>query len=185
MDEYIGICKIFGGTYAPQNYFFCQGQLLSISQFSALFSVLGTTYGGDGVTTFALPNLAGLAPIGIGASPVSGSRYSIGERGGVESMSLSVTNMPAHVHNPRLHASSANAAYSAPKPTSVLAAPGVPEGRGFTNSYGFSDGTADITMSAASVTEDPAGASQPFKIMQPFIAMNWIICYNGLYPPRE
>ncbi|HEX8562722.1 MAG TPA: tail fiber protein [Flavobacterium sp.] len=184
MEEYIGICKIFAGNFAPKGFMLCQGQLLSIAQFSALFSILGTTYGGDGQTTFALPNFAGLAPLGTGSSPVSRTQYVGGEIGGTESVTLGVTNMPAHVHNPRLHASSANAAYSAPKPTSVLAAPGAIDGRVFNNTFGYSDGTADITISAAAVTEDVAGASQPFKIMQPFIAMNYIICVEGIYPSR-
>ena len=185
MDEYLGIVKIFGGTYAPQNYMFCYGQLLSISQFTALFSVLGTTYGGDGQTTFALPNLQGLAPIGQGISPVSGTRYTVGGIGGAESVRLSASNLPPHAHNPRLHASSANAAYSSPKPTSVLAAPGTSDGRVYNNTFGYSDGTADVTVSAAAVTEDTVGDGQPFKTVTPYMAVNYIICVQGVWPPHS
>lgn len=185
MDEYIGIVKIFAGTFAPKGWMFCQGQILSIAQNTALFSILGTTYGGDGVTTFALPNLGGLVPTGAGSSPVSGTRYIMGEIGGGESVTLGIPNMPAHVHNPKIHASSANAAYSQPKATSVLAAPGKPAGRDYENTYAFSDATPDVVMGATSVTEDVVGGSQPFKIMQPFMVMNYIICLQGLYPPRD
>jgi microcystin-dependent protein len=184
MDEYIGVFKMFGGTYAPRGWMFCQGQLLSISQFTALFSILGNTYGGDGMTTFALPNLGGMVPIGSGTSRSSGNTYMLGQLGGSETNVLETKNIPAHKHNTKVHASTANAAYSQPTKTSVLAASGKPIGRDFENSYSYNDATPDVELSDQTITEDIVGAGAPFKNMQPFMVVNYIICIEGLYPPR-
>ncbi|WP_432670332.1 phage tail protein [Flavobacterium sp. SM2513] len=183
MDEFMGMIKIFAGTFAPKYWMFCQGQLLSIAQNSALFSLLGTTYGGDGVTTFALPNLSGLAPIGTG-SATSGSRYELGQQGGSETTRLSIMNIPPHQHNPKLHASTANATQSTPGSTSVPATCGKLDGRNFDNSLGYSDATPDVVMSNAMATEDVVGGGSPINNMQPYMGINYIICIYGLYPSR-
>jgi len=184
MDEFIGIVKIFAGTFAPRGWMLCQGQLLSIAQNSALFSILGTTYGGDGRTTFALPNLCGLVPVGVGTSPVSRSTFVQGQVSGSEGTTLSIANLPPHAHNPKIHASTSNAAYSQPKSTSVIAAPGKPAGRDYENTNGFVDGTPDVVLASTSVTEDAVGGGQALNIMQPYLAINYIICTEGIYPPR-
>lgn len=92
MDEMIGIIKIFAGTYAPRGWMFCQGQMLPIQQYQALYSILGTTYGGNGVTTFALPDLRGRMPIGAGQSPISTTE--LGEEQGVENTTILPSNLP-------------------------------------------------------------------------------------------
>lgn len=184
MEEFIGIIKIFGGTFAPRGWMLCQGQLLPISRYTALFSILGTNYGGDGITTFALPNLGGVVPIGTGVNSKSGARYEIAEVGGSETTKLEIANIPAHKHDIKIHVSSSNASYSKPLTTSVLAATGKPDGRDFEPFYGYTDATPDVQMSAAMATEEAIGGGAPIKNMQPFIAMNYIICLDGIYPPR-
>lgn len=184
MDEYIGIIKIFAGGFAPKGWMLCQGQLLSIAQYSSLFSILGTTYGGDGMTTFALPNLAGMATIGTGSSRMSGNTYYQGELGGAETTKLEARNLPPHKHNSRAHASTANATVSVPTVASILAAPGKPDGRGYDNSYGYTEATPDVELSGQTITEDVIGAGEPFRNMPPYMVMNYIICMEGLYPPR-
>ncbi|MDR6968509.1 microcystin-dependent protein [Flavobacterium arsenatis] len=184
MDEFIGVIKIFAGTFAPRGWMLCQGQMLPISNNQALFSILGTNYGGDGITTFALPNLSGIVPIGTGNNPKSGTRYDLAEVGGSETTNLGIANIPAHKHNVTIHASSTNASYSQPIATSVLAAVGKPQGRDFEAFFGYTDATPDVQMSAAMATESPVGGGLPVANMQPFMAMNYIICMQGIYPSR-
>lgn len=178
MDEYIGMVKLFAGNFAPKGWAYCYGQLMPISQYSAVFSLLGTTYGGDGVTTFALPDLRNRVPVGAGQS------YPPGQVGGSDSVTLGVANMPPHAHTPSLMASSSNAAASVPTATSVLAAPGAPSGREFNATYGYNDSTPDITLAPTSVKEQVVGGGQPFKTMPPFLGMSYIICMEGIYPSR-
>jgi len=184
MEEYIGILKIFAGSFAPKGYMLCEGQLLSIAQYSALYSILGTVYGGNGTTTFALPDLRGLTPVGTGRSRVSGTEFKSGEVGGAETTTINTSNLPPHQHNPVMHASMANAAYSQPTASSVLATAVKPLGRELESVYAFTDATPDIEMSSAGITESLVGGGMPFKNMQPYIAMNYIICTEGLYPSR-
>lgn len=184
MDEYIGIVKLFAGTFAPRGWMLCQGQLLPVAQYSALFSIIGNTYGGTGTTTFALPNLCGLTAVGTGTSRASGTVYKVGEVAGSETTTILTQNMPPHQHSPMLHANTGNAQYSNPTTTSVLAAPGRPSGRDFESFYGYTDATPDVLMSGASVTDGIVGGGMPVSNMQPYIAMNYIICIEGLYPPR-
>ena len=129
MEEYIGIVKIFAGNFAPRGWMLCQGQILSIAQNTALFSLLGTTYGGNGVTTFGLPNLCGMAPLGTGRSPISGNTYVEGQMGGTEKVTLLANHLPPHNHTAKLGVSSANATASVAKNTSVIATPGSMAGR--------------------------------------------------------
>lgn len=184
MDEYIGIIKIFGGNFAPRGWMMCNGQLLSIAQNSALFSLLGTTYGGDGVNTFALPNLQSRVPIGMGQGPGL-SMYTQGEVTGTENTSLNINNMPAHNHIGVLKVSSGNADQSVAPANSSIATPGSGASRSFTPTLGFNTATPDITMNAASVTTMASGNNQPFSNIQPVIAMNYIICTQGIYPSRN
>lgn len=184
MEEFIGIIKIFGGTFAPRGWMLCQGQLLPISRYTALFSILGTNYGGDGITTFALPNLGGLVPIGTGSNNRTGTRYELAEQGGAETTKLEIANIPAHKHDIKIHANSSHGSYSKPAATSVLAAVGKPDGRDFEEFFGYTDATPDVVMSAAMATEEPVGSGTSFKNMQPYMAMNYIICLEGIYPPR-
>src|SRR5688572_18111229 len=106
MDEFIAIIKMFGGNFAPRGWALCNGQILSIAQNTALFSLLGTTFGGNGQTTFALPDLRGRVPIHPGQGPGL-SNYSLGQQAGTETVTLTINNMPAHGHPFAVPASSA------------------------------------------------------------------------------
>lgn len=169
MEPFLGQIMMFAGNFAPQGWAFCNGQLLSIAQNTALFSLLGTTYGGNGTTTFALPNLQGRAPMhhgqGAGLSP-----RSLGEQGGTESVTLTSTQLPAHSHTLALAAKeegttdNPNGAYIAGNGTNAFAA------------------TSDTTMAGTNVSI--TGNGQPFPIMQPFLAVSFVIALQGIYPSR-
>ena len=177
MEPYIGEIKMFAGTFAPSGWQLCNGQLLSISQNTALFSLLGTTYGGNGTTTFALPDLRGRAPIHQGQGNGL-SNYVLGEVIGTENVTLSQQQMPVHTHNVR--AVSAPADQAVPTnfyPSAIID----PTTGSSTNSY--SDATADVSMNPGTIT--PAGGSLPVNIIQPILAVNFIIALTGVYPSRN
>lgn len=184
MDEFIGIVKLFAGNFAPQGWALCQGQLLPISQNTALFSILGTTYGGNGTTTFALPNLEGRIPVGVGAG-AGLSPYYPGQSGGKETAILTINNIPAHHHGANLKVNSENATQNKPTSGTSIAAPGYLDGRNFTTTYGYNTSNPDTELNNGSVTTAMTGGSQPFDIRQPYIAMNYIICLQGIYPSRD
>lgn len=169
-EPFIGEIRMFAGNFAPRGWQFCQGQLLSIAQNSALFSILGTTYGGNGMTTFALPDLRGRVPLGPGQG-LGLSPRTLGEQGGVETVTLISTQIPAHTH--ALNASSA---------TPTTADPGgalLPTGA----SRIYAGGAPSAQLSPTSI--GVAGGSQPHQNMQPFLAMNYIIAVEGIYPSRN
>jgi len=184
MDEYLGIVKLFAGSFAPRGWMFCAGQLLPINQNQALFSLLGTVYGGDGRTTFALPNLMSSVAIGAGQGP-GRSNYNPGQMGGHESITLSQGQMPAHTHTAAIGVSSSNATDSVAKGGQNLGAMGYMEGREFNNTFGYVQGAANVALAADSVSVGVAGNSLPVDVRQPYLAMNYIICVNGLFPPRQ
>ena len=180
MDDYIGVIKLFAGTYAPKGWEFCNGQIMSIAQNTALFSILGTTYGGDGRTTFALPNLGGTVPVGTGQS-TTGTNYTVGEMAGQENVTLIQTQIPQHTHIILANSgvgSTNNSTGNFPAGGQTQAdrsSQPLP-----TNSFATSSNT---TMNPQVV--GPAGGSQPHTNMQPYLAMNYIICLQGIFPPRE
>lgn len=184
MDGYIGETKMFGGNFAPRNWAFCHGQLLAIAQNQALFSILGTTYGGDGRTTFGLPDLRGRVPVGEGSGPGLPT-YKLGEKGGVYQTTLNATNLPQHNHAPNLVVNSGNATQAAATAGSSIATPGTTSGRSFTATEGFNTATPDVPMNFGSVTSKNVGQNVAFTNMQPFKGMNYIICLIGLYPSRS
>jgi microcystin-dependent protein len=169
MEEYIGIIKLFAGNFAPRGFLPCDGRLLPISYpYDALFSLIGTTYGGDGRNTFALPDLRGRAPIGTGQGPGLGY-YKQGEKGGQESITLSTENMPSHNHD-ILTAVEGNT----DDPTNNYVA-----GAGL-NSF------STIQNSNSRATE-LTGEEIPVPVsnMQPYLTIRYIICIEGLYPSRS
>lgn len=181
MDEYIGIIKIFGGNFAPRSWMMCNGQILSIAQYQALFSIIGTTYGGNGVTTFALPNLQSRIPIGMGQGPGL-SRYVEGQTGGNETVTLTTPNIPAHIHQVSGHLSikcNGNAT-NTDTPEGAYMAPSA--------SQIYNDAAAGSFMAADAVSINLpttiVGSNTPVGLMNPYIAMNYIICYEGVYPSR-
>jgi microcystin-dependent protein len=171
MEPLIGMIVQFAGNFAPRGWAFCEGQLLSISQNTALFSILGTTYGGNGQTTFALPDLRGRACIHPGQGPGL-SNYQLGESGGSESVTLLISNMPAHNHS----YNASDAGNGAPLPTgNVLGNPPA-------NIY-YAKNAPNVAMNAAVI--GMTGGSQPTSVMQPFLAINWIIALEGIFPSRS
>jgi microcystin-dependent protein len=172
-EPFIAEIRIFAGNFAPRNWAFCNGQLLPIAQNTALFSLIGTTYGGDGRTTTALPNLQGRAPMHPGSGPGLTTRR-LGESGGAETITLTENQVPQHTH--ALQASTSPATVNAPTNTTALAR----------SVGGFSykgSGTANATLDTGALL--PTGGSQPHNNMQPFLTINFIIALAGVYPSRS
>jgi microcystin-dependent protein len=175
MDAYIGEIRIFGGNYAPAKWLFCEGQLLSIQQNTALFSILGTMYGGNGTVTFALPDLRGSAPIGQGQGPGLTAR-GVGEMGGSASVTLLQAEMPNHTHS----AMGAPQNGDTPSPADAVWAQ-YATGRPPVTTPLYAQ-ASDVTMAPAAL--NAAGKSQPHNNMQPYLPMRFIICMQGIFPPR-
>ena len=171
-EAYMASIVLFAGNFAPRNWALCQGQLVSIAQNSALFSLLGTTYGGDGVTTFALPDLRGRVATGTGQSPGT-NNVSLGEMAGSPTVTLLVTQMPAHTH-PVM----ASQAADTTNPTGSVPAN---DARGTPlNIYNTTSDGSVMNPQMIGV----AGGSQPVNIEQPYLGLNYIICTEGIYPSR-
>lgn len=171
-EPFVAEIRIFAGNFAPRGWAFCNGQLLPISQNTALFSLLGTMYGGNGQSTFGLPNLQGRAPMHQGSGPGLTSR-SVGETGGQESVTLSETQIATHTHT----ATGDNSPSSGTNHPSG-AYPARLAGRG-SNLYGAAAALGDSSPLGS------AGGSQPHTNMQPFLTVNYIIALQGVYPPRS
>lgn len=169
-EPYIGQIQIFGFDYAPKGWAWCDGTLLPIPQFTALFSILGTTYGGDGRSTFAVPALQGCVPLGQGEAPGLSS-YVLGEAGGMTAVTLSNNEMARHSHSLNTSGGFARGA----TPVGQLFAIGVGE-----SMYGPTGPTAPFSPSAVEV----AGQSVPHNNLQPFLSLNFCIALDGVYPPR-
>jgi len=178
MEQYLGEIRLFAGNFAPQDWAFCQGQLLPINENDALYSLLGTTYGGDGQTTFALPNMASRVAVGLGSLP-GGSTYALGQMAGQESVTVTTNQLPAHQHPV---AASLGAHTGAPKQDSPEAAY---FGDGGGASYGSNNASAKLAAnSVANGVAAPAGGSQPHENRQPSLALNYIISLIGIYPSQ-
>jgi microcystin-dependent protein len=160
---YIGEIKMIPWTFAPKGWAFCNGQLLPINQNQQLFSLLGTTYGGDGQTTFALPDLRGRSPFHFGAGLL------LGQRGGETAHALTQNEMPAHTHGPR-------ASTSAPDQ-------GSPDSNFWAAVSGSYSASSDGTMNPSLVS--PVGSGQPHENLQPYLVVNFIIAFQGVFPPRN
>lgn len=183
MDEYIGIIRIFAGNFAPENWMFCNGAMLSVAANTALHSVIGHAYGGDGITTFALPDLRSRIPIGIadGSEPL-GFCVNQGQKDGEEAHVLDLNEITSHNHIADV--SSVNASAQVPSgANSALAGLGISSGTTFTAANGYNYAQPDIVLHGATVSQ--TGASQAHENRQPFLAMNYIICVSGVYPPRS
>lgn len=167
---------MFGGTFPPRGWQFCQGQLLPIAQYTALFSLLGNVYGGNGQTTFALPDLRGRMPMQPGQGPGLSPR-TLGQQGGSETVTLLSTQMPAHTHS--LNASGAQADQFSPE-GHVSAVQVDPNTQQPVNMYAAAPNT---TMNPAAL--GAAGGSQPHDNMSPFTCVNFIIALEGIYPSRD
>jgi microcystin-dependent protein len=170
MDPYIGEVILFAGNFAPRGWAFCEGQLLPISQYSALFSILGTTYGGDGRTTFALPDLRGRSPIGAGTGPGL-EQIRLGAKGGAFQHTLSVSQLPSHKHSFEL-------------PTIPLEPDQLKKRMykpGFNSLLTVENKSKNGTQASVSNT----GGNQSFSIRNPYLGMHYIIALQGIYPSRS
>jgi len=159
---YIGEVRIFAGNFAPVGWLLCQGQLLPISQYDVLFNLIGTTYGGDGQNTFALPNLASRIPYH------QGSGYVLGQMAGVETVTLTQQQLPVHTHLATCNGTTADQSTPA----------GNVWGGGLLEAY--SDQAPTVTMSPSALL--PSGGSQPHDNMPPYLCLNFIIATEGIYP---
>jgi microcystin-dependent protein len=168
-EPFIGEIKLFAGNFAIYGYAFCNGQLLPISQYDALYNLIGTTYGGDGLNTFGLPNLQGCVPVHMGTAP-TGTTYVLGQQAGAATVTLSTNQLPAHNH--QLVASLTQGTTSSPSGTALAAGAGI--------AMYSEGGTPDEPMATQST--GPAGGSLPHDNMQPYLTLNFIIALQGVYP---
>lgn len=176
MNPYLGDIRIFAGNFAPIGWMMCRGQPLIIADYSALFSLLGTTYGGDGVTTFNLPDFRGRAPLGVG------STFALGQRGGDESVALTADNIP-HSHAGMIKC--ANRSDSESPAGNVPGSAILTSSSAARNKYVPDSGQALVDLSSSCVSIDVAGGSQPHANIQPSLALNFIIAIEGIYPARD
>lgn len=175
MDPYIGEVRIFAGNFPPRNWAFCDGQLLPIAENTALFSLVGTTYGGNGTSTFALPDLRGRAPMHQGRGAGLTMRF-LGEPTGQDQVTLTLPQIPSHNHQARAVASAGQAGQG---PEGAYWAAGV-AGRGPTPLYAAG---GNLEMAPGGLA--PEGGNEAHDNQQPFQVLNFIICLQGIYPPRS
>jgi len=208
MDAYLGIVLPFAGNFAPEGWLLCQGQTLPISQYQALFTILGTVYGGNGTTNFQLPNLQGRVVVSAGRS-AAGTSYNLGYSAGVEQEAVSANNLPSHTHSvaavPHTHT------FNLPAHTHPLAlqcdnnngGDQTPAGEYIGNGGAYSTshaqtmaaqvtgsdngtlaGGTTATATSPAGTTGPTGNNAPLNVMQPYQVLNYIICVQGIFPVR-
>jgi microcystin-dependent protein len=172
-EPFIGSIMMFGFNFAPLDWASCDGQQMSISEYSVLFALLGTTFGGDGIQTFNLPDMRGRVPAHQGQAP-GFPNFSMGQRGGEEAVTLNASQMPIHSHG--INASSASGDTGDPK-GAIFA------NSGATDREYLASGVANVNMSHQIMTM--SGGSQPHDNMQPFLVVNYCIALSGIFPSRN
>jgi microcystin-dependent protein len=177
MEGTIGEIRMFAGTFNPRTWSFCNGQLISIAQNTALFSILGTTYGGNGQTTFALPDFQGRVAVGTGTGPGL-PNVQLGEKAGTPTTTLTSAQMPAHNHQVvgNINVQAASDGVLVSDPTGKNVGPGA--------FYATGD-LVPMAPTAINLPTTVSGNSQPVSIMQPYLGMNYIICLFGIFPSRN
>lgn len=210
MEPFVGEINYVAFNFAPQGWLQCDGQILSINQYQALYALIGTAYGGDGVSNFKLPDLRGKVPVHQGGSP-GFSVYNMGQTSGAENVTLTAAQMPMHTHSATAISTSTSAVAPGATATSTLKAVNTDAnqknagGNALANAKGsnsaYSSAAPNVNMNAASiettlsnlgiatttnttVNVSPAGNSQPFSIMQPYTVINCIIAWEGVFPQR-
>lgn len=173
-EAFIGEIRCVAFNFAPRGWALCNGQILPINQNQALFSLLGTTYGGDGRVTFALPDLRGRVPIGVGQGSGLSNNIVQGERGGSETATLSIAEMPLHTHATKVSTSVAT--------TNSPGLLGQPADLGLNPVNVYVEGGGNLTVGSSTA---PAGGSQSHNNMMPYLGLNWIICLQGIFPSRN
>ncbi len=179
MEGTIGTIMMFAGNFAPRNWAYCAGQLVSIASNTALFSILGTTYGGDGRVTFGLPDLQGRVVVGAGQGPGL-SNYDLGQAENAETATMSQAQMAAHTHTAgAVSIPLSNSAATGTDPNgNILATP-------VADTYATPGTAPAVNYGGFSSTVAPQGGSQPFSIMQPYECISFVICQQGVYPARN
>ena len=203
-DPFLGEIRMVGFNFAPRGWAFCDGQLMSLSQNTALFALLGTLYGGNGQTSFGLPDLRGRSPVGMGQGPGLGG-IGQGEMGGAENVSLQASQMPAHIHG--VPATSVTVSVSGPvsmpvstdtaavaSPANAVPAASTSSGRPFPMYNASSSGNATLApfnvalngVGSTVVTETAvAGGGQPLPVRNPYLGVNFVIAVEGIFPSRN
>ncbi len=178
MEGTLATIMMFAGNFAPRNWAFCAGQTISIASNTALFSLLGTTYGGNGTTNFMLPNLQGRTPIGNGQGNGL-SNYDLGQMGGTQTETLTTATMPAHTHAAGALTIdlSTSGATTTQANGNILASP-------VADTYASAGTTPVVQSGHLSAQVGVTGNSQPFSVIQPFLGMNFVICQAGIFPSR-
>lgn len=179
MEAYIGTICQFGFNFAPRNWAFCAGQIIAISSNTALFSLLGTTFGGNGTSTFGLPNFQGITPNGQGTGPGL-SPYVMGQSAGNTTITLTAQNLPAHSHplTVQLNANNNRATESAP-------ANNFPAYNDTDTIYAGTPGNNEFMKGTAAFTINSQGGNQPMTIQRPYLTLNFCICQYGIFPSRN
>ncbi|MGH6614345.1 phage tail protein [Sphingomonas sp.] len=177
-SPFVAEIRIFGFNFPPRGWAFCAGQILPISQNTALFSLLGTTYGGNGQTTFALPNLQGRSPMAPGQGPGL-SDYVLGEESGVDNVTLLISEIPAHDHV--LNAATLNPA----NPAQNVPTPNSGAQLGISNPGNAYSSVATPAVALANEALQPRGGGQPHNNMQPYLTLNFCIALQGIFPARN
>ena len=190
-EPFIGEMMLVGFNWCPRGFAKAEGQLMPISQNTALFSLLGTIYGGDGRTTFALPDLRGRAPIGFGSGPGL-STVSIGQKAGAEQVTISQAQMPSHTHGASTSVTADVKARATNQRADAVSPAGNVLGRTSSGGEVYNAGPADQDMGASAIqanvsattTVSPTGGSQPVGIRDPYLGMTWCIALQGIFPSR-
>lgn len=180
-DYYIGEIRAFAGTFAPRDWMICNGATLQISNYQALYSVIGIKYGGNGTANFILPDLRGRLAVGQGAGTGLTPRIA-GSVGGAETVTVAEAELPAHNHNFVVSTVTTPASVNTPTTSSYLGAVNMSGGTGVLYVPGSATGLVSRTLNTKVLTE--TGGSQSHPNIMPFLAINYIICVNGLYPVR-
>jgi microcystin-dependent protein len=172
MEPYIGEIRLFAGNFAPIGWAFCNGQVVNIADYEVLFVLLGTTYGGDGVTTFALPDLMGRLPVHQGQNPSTGTTFTLGQKGGSEEVTLTASQMPAHSHT--VLASSLDGKVSSPQNAYWASTAINPYAAASTPNRGMRPNAVSV-----------AGGSMPHNNTMPYLAVSFIIALEGIFPSQS
>ncbi|SDL79452.1 Microcystin-dependent protein [Pedobacter sp. ok626] len=185
MDAFVGTILAVGFNYSPRGWALCQGQLIPIQQNSALFALLGTTYGGDGQTTFGLPDLRGRVAVGMGTGPGL-APVVLGEKSGNQNMVLNLGHLPAHTHTvtSKMNVSNANGTLVEPAAGNSLAAI---KDINTDPAKGYSTSAPNVQLNAGTITNtvDTVGSNNQFSIQQPYLGVNYIIALEGIFPSRN
>ncbi|WP_274366126.1 phage tail protein [Paenibacillus thermotolerans] len=171
-DQYVGEIRMFAGNYAPQGWAICDGSTLLINDCEALYTLIGTTYGGDGQTNFKLPDLRGRIPIFAGQNPKTGTSYALGQQGGIERVTLTLDQLPEHTHPANAQS---NGSGNVNTPVNAFWAAST------VNQY--SKANADIVMNSNAISTE--GAGQQHDNMMPYLAVTFIIALIGIYPSQS